>query len=1454
MNKKKTRRDYINLTLQWTSYPFNMTKARRLITIRAAMIAIIALLFGTPLFGTSSNMLIQLSPDNGLAHTDVAEMMEDSEGFMWLGTSAGLQCFDGHELFTYDYYNDFDQRVRGFSNRITQIEELNDYLIVGTKGGINIFDKTKRHYIDLAIDGSRSDVLKRSGIMDIALDANNNIWIRAKDCLFIASFDPQKNKLSIKRHYEEKINGDVIDDVINIYKANRGVWLVIHSSKIIHLAYQNDSLEVIKQYVTPSIVPNRRHISNSYYGHNILFLRYQDGIVGLNVSSWNGNINTEQPMKYLYPERYKQGLSHSGMIISASRNTLWCKSDNDILKIEDIWGEHPNITKINQKENRTANTLNHPPACLALDSHANLWISTWGGGVICVTTKEAQFGYIGHDPSEKQGINGTFVKAMARDKEGYLWIVSQNYGLEKYDFNSQHVIESYPAPTSILHNGILKSLMISDKSDEIYVGSADGLYSINRKSKQTRIIIGRSPQAEAMSESANIYDIDIDKNGNIWCATWDKGLIVLSERGGKLQPIHMISNKSQPIAISSNLITEVKCCDNTVWATSDAGINRLTIDDKSLITSNQIYAVDTTNAKTLNCNFISTIAIENDSTLWLGSIGGGVNRMILKQDGSYSATAITTKEGLASNEAEIIQIDNAGRIWVGGKGISRIEYPSINIVNFNRSNGLQSNTFKIGSSYKDEHGTLFFGGVNGLNYFNPLHIQKEINEGRLAITKVVINEKEQDSGITKAKVLENANYVDNITLERTQDHFSIFFSILNPRASNEIIYRYKLGDQNSSWIITSNKLNYASFSGLSPGEYSFLVEASYNSGITWDSSNGRKLTFKILAPWWWSTFSKIIYLLIILSIIYYLFMLYRERMAMRYRLALKDIEERQIEDNHQLKLQFFTNISHEFRTPLTIIISAIERLQTTISPEENQLANSISRNANKMLSLISQLMDFRKTETQRDKLRVTKEEVNPIMQEIIDEFTLWAEKKSIKLNYHQSEDISLWLDREKFAKITLNLISNALKYSTQGGEVNIELNRGEYKKITPQYKDEYRCEAQPEMGECMRLYVRDNGIGIIKESLPKLFERYFQIVSKTSLHLGSGIGLAVVKNMTLSHNSNIIVSSARNIGSEFIVAIPIDDSYLTDENKIETSKFDIQQYIDNEYIDIDLDEVAVEQPTQEYNDAKETILLVEDNVELLELLRKHFCVRYNVLTATNGEIGLQTALKQHPDLIISDVMMPKMSGTEMCRMIRENISTIHTPIILLTAMSEVQDQIEGLEAGADLYLPKPFTTRVLDLHVKRLLSFAEQIQSTDSSEPTNRSKKQSATLENQREIIAEQKDQEFLQSLTQLVLENIDNNSYTIELLCNHLAIGRTRLYSKIKSITGNSLGDYIREIRITKAAELLMTTDNNISEVMYMVGISSNSHFSKAFKQHHGMTPSEFIKQKSAQNYKLNT
>ena len=1386
--------------------------------------------------------------NEGLAHTDGTCVIQDKTGFIWIGTNAGIQRFDGKQLKLFMNHTNPVKRV--YNNRITAFACSDDILWVGSEGGLHAFSLIDEKYLPIKVSNPEID-LNNVTIAKILVQKELIVIVTLYN-VYYAKFSIENLKLEIVSL--TPIFANAIGSNIQFFDGSsdqiKRFWFGTNKG-LIALTFEDGEFRFDEKLDinTDNVRLASNAVTQVEYLDNQLWIAVLEDLSIISLSKQDHQFRSllkTYPLRKFFSEAEigNESLVISRLIIDPNDN-LWIATAHGLLSIEEPLSDQAKITLYTHNQyDQYSISANHC-SDLTIDQSNCLWIGTWGGGVSYLDLEQKEFGVLYENPL-KPGVSlkGAFVRAISEDNNGKIWIGTKDDGI--------NIFNPGTGECTLLSRGNLNNQSLSNRKirslkyhqQKMYVGTTNGLNILNLSTNSTEKIFPTSGFTNNISNSA-IFGIEVDSNNQIWLAIWGGGIGRIRFIDGKAQVTNYSTQNGSGQKPSSDIVSFIYYDPkyNELWASTSLGIDRMILNDKGDV-KKIIYYQSNQTKFSLSSDYTWPLVKENDSTLWVGTLGGGLNKMIIKKNtsendkGLYRAFVFDTQKGCPANDVETMLMDNEGKLWIGGKGLSKFD-PAINeFWNFDINDGLQSNGFKIGAAYKSSNGTLYFGGINGLNYFNPEAIVKNKIKPRVALTSLKIFNQEIDPNQqlhNRVILKKSINFLDRISLKYNENDFSIGFSSLHFANPEKCKFKYMLQGYDENWKYIDSKYPFANYSNLKYGEYTFLVDASNNDGI-W-GGNPVSIDIKISPPWWLSNLAFFIYFLIITVIIYNIYHYSIRWIKLKNDLKLKEADEKRKEELIQLKLQFFTNISHEFKTPLTLILSPLEKLKSDkITVEEkHHFLDLITKNAGRLLKLVNELIEFRKAEAGKLILNSQERDLYTLLKDIEQQFQDIARQKNIQLKLFKGTSKPVWFDYEKMTKIVYNLISNSVKFTNEGGEIEMEVFSAPKSKIRPTFENQVEYESDLRANEYSFIRIKDNGIGISAGSINQIFDRFFHITDGDNKHLGSGIGLALVKSLVMLHQGYILVSSERFKGTEIIVGFPLGNEHIRPEEKL-----NIEQPVQEPGSDI-LDKDLVQNQEESGNnpvinqDANlPGLLIVEDNDELRNMLIEHYQNEFRTISAPNGLEGLKLATREMPDLIISDIMMPEMDGLEMCRKLKEDIRTSHIPIVLLTARSSIEHQIEGTESGADIYISKPFSLRLLDVQIKRLLD----------SQSLLKEKYASDIYASTREIVKNRKDQEFLDKLIEIVNENIDNNDFNVNILCQKLGFGRTNLYKKIKSITGSSLGEFIRSIRLKKAAKLLVSQDISISEVIFMVGINSNSYFTKAFKAQFGTTPSEFVNQ----------
>lgn len=1372
-----------------------------------------------------------LNIDNGLVHTDVLCVAQDSTGLIWLGTNSGVQSYDGYSLKFYDYY-DNDKKIYKSHNRILSMAYDKNRLWIGTKSGLTCINTLTHKYSNFKIKNADNKVLEKS-VNRIIIDDSGYLWISMNEGLFVARYKEDTETL-VFYDWENQNEKQKSVNILGTEKHNKQLW-AINNTHLLCLEVTGEKLKIKASYELVKLFGANNSISNIAVSANYLYARSLTGCY--QIPFLNNQIQPAHS-KFINFNSINPAIPGNtfGVFVVDKNENLWCTYFGGLFEVTQPYSQQPSIRRYFE-EKETASISRIDIRSLYIDSYNNIWVPSINYGVSFKTISKSAFHLISNEKFEMLGFTKNGIAAIEKDKNGFLWMLTDGGGLFNYEIRSQKLKHIYlPAITGKSYS--FHSIKLSNDQSTLYIGMKQGLISYNIKTGSVSWLMG-TQAAGPQNTKIVIAVLEIDNFGRLWIGSWGKGVYCMDFNGTKNKIVNYFNTKNSRLL--SDYITDIYSEQNKIMICTDNGLNKISLNSQGKTVKIISYQANESLKQSMSTNFLASIDKENDSVYWIGTIGGGLNKVTLKseRDNDYKAEKFTTQNGLTYNDVEIVYLDKRKNVWLGGNGITRLEPKTGKMSVYETVDGLQSNSFKIGAGHKSEDGTLYMGGINGLNYFSPQDLHTSENKINLIFTDLYIhnktikvNETDNDRIVLK-KIL---NETEKVKLNYKQNDFTISFSALGYNLSNRVMYRYRMIGYDNNWQLLPYTQNKVFYSNLKYGNYKFELQASTDRGFTWKTPS-KTIKFIITAPWWQTSWAKLFYVLAVLSVSFYLIYRYKKYLELKRENQLQEMKRLNEQEMFQSKLNFFMSVSHELKTPLTLITLAAEKIAEKHFTLEHK---SILSNAKRMLSLITELVDIRKADLGIKQMNFVYEDIDLLIRQLFDEIQLWATEKHITMSYKAiGSNIYMDYDKEKIAKLIVNLFSNAIKYTANQGEIKIQLQKGKLIDIKPKYKASYKIGDVGSEDELCIIVVQDSGVGISPESISLIYERFFQIKNNNSTHLGSGIGLAIAKNMVLLHDGCIVVSSERMVGTEFIVGLPIRNSAKNSTLTNEDSFVETKQLIEGQYLELNSFELPVEKLINSTDKELPTMLIVEDNKELLLTLREHFSEKFTVKIAENGKIGLAICRSIFPDIIISDVMMPEMDGIEMCKTIRNELSISYIPIILLTAREEVENQIEGYESGADLYLSKPFSIKLLDVNVEKLLSYKEkQFRYSSVVAPLN---KDAATPD--RVELLNDENKKFENDLKNFIENNMENPDLSIEILCQEFGISRTNLYIKVKEVCQQSVADYIRNLRLERACYLLDNSTLNISEIIFEVGFVNNSHFAKVFKLKYDMTPSEYIK-----------
>ncbi|WP_442589460.1 hybrid sensor histidine kinase/response regulator transcription factor [Pedobacter sp. AW31-3R] len=1323
--------------------------------------------------------------DAGLSNSTIECIFQDHRGFIWFGTRDGLNKYDGEHLTVYRTGKDSSTLSDNFIRHI--FEDRNKKLWIGTSNGLNRFDQETDRFKRYSIS---SDSKKSLGNNDIRVieEYRNGLWVACAN----GPLNFLEKGTTTSRGFNYHTNDIHTDSKGNLWIATDKGLYVLDGKRFKFLEIKGLSgyhIRVISETADGTLwlgTEEQGMVAYHHQQHRIQLYRHQEK---------NSN---------------SLGSDLVRAIITDQDDNLW------------IGGINGGLDHFNLRTGTFTNYKNEPgnPQSLSQrtvsaifrDKQNNLWVGTHRGGINLYAPGGERFKLVQQELN-KNSLSYNDVKTFFETKEGNLWIGTDGGGLNYYDRKSQrfyHYRFDPFRPESLGSDAVLH--INEDRFQQLWIGTwAGGLNLMNKKSGTfTRFM--NHPDDPGSISSNYVQKTFEDSKGNLWVGTYYGGLNLMDRATGKFT--RLIQGAAQTQISGENIISIEEDQHQNLWiGTDDGGLNCYNLNTRIF----SHYFLTEEKRPDLRIIFI-----DRKKRLWVGQAG-----LYLFNPKRNSFSIYTDKAGLATDFIKGITEDERGNFWIATSGgLTKFNPETLESSSYSKADGLQGQEFEANAFLKTRKGEMLFGGVNGFNSFFPEAIKTNDFIPPVYITEFQVFNNKMLPGEKGSPLEKDISFTRDIYLSHKQSTFSFSFTGLNYTASANTRYAYMLEGLDNNWNYAGNTTK-AFYTNLDPGDYIFRVKAS-NSDNNWNTP-GTWINIHISPPFWATWWFRLLLTGSIIGIAYAV-------LSFKRRMELRALEEQKREEMHQIQLQFFTNISHEFRTPLSLILGPIDRLLK----EDSKAAflnyyKTIHRNANRLLSLINELMDFRKIESGALQLKVIQGNINLFIEEVQEEFAEMAQEKNISFKVKNTvQPTDTWFDRQVIEKIVLNLVNNSLKYTKPGGEVLVEI-LDSLDQFQPMFENQLHIHSPYQGKKYLYIRVADNGIGISKESIAHLFERYYRI---TESHLGSGVGLAFVKSLTTLHKGNIQVSSERHQGTEIIIGLPCSKEDYLPEELWGLSKE--QGGTRLESISYRSDQILTVQPPlpSEVLPVSKHILIVDDNQELRFFLKETLSLSYHISEAEDGFAGLQKAKEEFPDLIISDVMMPGMTGTQFCRALKEDMETSHIPFLMLTAKNSVEAEIEGAESGADLYFTKPVNINLLQITIKNIFDQRQKLKDRYSKDHHTEII----------DLIHSTKDKEFMEKLLAIIDDHLINPEMDIEFLCAEIGMSRTKLYQKIKTITGQSIGEFIRSIRLRKAVEIMTREDVLMTEVMYRVGIQTQSYFTKAFKKEYGKTPTQYLQERNGQ------
>ncbi|WP_316752004.1 two-component regulator propeller domain-containing protein [Pedobacter gandavensis] len=1016
------------------------------------------------------------------------------------------------------------------------------------------------------------------------------------------------------------------------------------------------------------------------------------------------------------------------------------------------------------------------------DNQGRVWVATLRGGINIIDDQRYRFKTLNPDPSEKNSYHNYFISSFAQDAANYIWIGTDGNGLSRWD-RTKNLYVNYKkeAKNGLSSNNI--TTILNDHKNTLWIATWGG--GINRFNPSKGVFEHFSCIHPTKGlEFENVWKLYEDKQQNLWASTFDNG------------GLYRFNPSSNRFELFDDAIGNVLCFvedrQGNLWAGTDSKLIRIDKKSKKHLVYDIGYRV-------------RTILEDKGAVLWLGTEGGG---LISLNTSNQKYRRFTESDGLPNNAVLNILRDNGGAFWLSTfYGLSKFNPTNQKFHNFFASDGLQSNQFSYLAAARLKTGELIFGGIKGFNVFSPEKISFSKERQQILLTEVSIDNSPlsdvANAGFIKKRT---GGEIEKLVLPYHKASLSFGYTSLEYSKPDKINYAYFLEGWDNNWI-NAGKIRTANYSRLKEGTYTLHLKASNSEGEWGDE---KLVSIIVLPPWqrtWWA---YSLYALVV-GIGVYLYVRYKQQqLDLNYKVRLAQIEIEKEKELNEKKLSFFTNITHELRTPLTLIVNPVKELISKTEDTLKQELNIIYRNANRLLALVDQLMLFRTTEQESTNIQINELNLYQLCKETYESYLKIASSKNIQYEFDcENQELMIFGDYEKLEIIIFNLLSNAFKFTPKNGRILFKVEEDEFE---------------------VKIFINDTGCGINNNVKNKLFEKYYQEKdSSINKEKGFGIGLYLAKQLIDAHKGELNYSSDPNTGTSFHIKLKKGlwfDTSIQPEGHQNQLLQRVEQIPDEEILQ--MPNINTLEITE-----KRSLLIVDDNTELRQYLKKIFIQQFVVYEAENGNIGFELAQKYVPDLVISDVLMERGNGVELCKKIKTDPMLNHIPVILLSGLSSSESKLKGIESGADDYIIKPFDKDLLLAKINAVLDNRDALHQyfRDNITLRNNNQKISATYK------------AFLENCIAIVEENLSNEDFNAQWLARSCNLSYSILYKKVKSISGLSLNAFIRSIRLRKAALLMLSTNTNVNEAAFKVGIYDIKFFRTQFKKLYGMNPSDYIK-----------
>ena len=1348
-------------------------------TISQLIITMMICLFSIQAWAQSGKLF---NTDNQLSSNLATQVFQDKSGFIWIATRNGLNNYDGYHITVIK--KDMSNFLGLNSNYINSIaQDEKEHILLGTNNSLLEF--TGSEFLKIPMLDSKGK--------ELATYVKQVYPLKNKDVAVATS----GYGIMLKKQDEQKchaMKGEVekLKYIHKLLEDKRGrLWIITEDGKL----YRKETNGRVTSHFAGTEGVGAQDIQQDALG-NIYLASKNQGVhllrAGSNVFTRISSIGN-LPIDNIYISR---------------NNKLYIGCDGLGIYVYD---PQTGFLQDNPLFSRLVNLAKSKVTSIIEDNQGNIWVSMLQKGVFMQSNIQNDFNYMGFRLGNLNVIGENCVTSLSINQGNQVWVGTDKDGLYLFNIATRSVEGHFLNQSTVL-------TLCKDQQGRTWVGTyTDGLGYMDAAGSFHPVDLG-------ISKSVGIFDIKQDPQGNIWIATMGEGLFCLQKDGSRrnYKAKYGADNNLKVNSLPNDYLIKMALSKdgNHVYIATSVGLACLDRKRNSWVST----------FKGINClnknSFSHCVFVDSKDHVWYGTEDGAFCFDFRK---GIKPKLYTTANGLTDNSVASITEDYQGNIWLGTiKGLNKLVLKSGTITNFYAESGLQSNEFSDASVCTTQDGkTILMGGSGGLNWFQADQVRQHPWQAKVVISGFILNNKMVTPGMKSGSytITDNwSTFSRDFQLSHEDNTFTLQLSTLTYNDVEQISYVYSINGD--AWRTVPAGQNELAFSHMAPGSYKYRIKAICNGYET----PVKEFTIIVHPAWYASIWAKLFYLLLLIAAIM-LYLRHRKR-QMEDQLILQ--QHIHAEEMGEAKIKFFMNISHEIRTPLTLIITPLLSLiKEDKEPHRQGIYEIIRKNSERILHLINQMMDLRKIDKGQMVMRMCKTDMVSFINEEYDLFKQQAIAKSIDFEYqHDCEELPVWIDRNNFDKVIINTLSNAFKFTPTAGHILLSLTHTDHHAY---------------------ISIKDSGIGIPKDKLETIFQRFYQTPADPSdRNIGTGIGLDLTRSLVELHYGTI---SARNNegekgskfehGSEFIIRIPLGKDHLKPEEIIEEEEMKKEQ--NNELAEAEQEEQLAEnndQPAETLNNsdttpasakgAKAEIVIVEDEEDIQEYLKAQLSSDFKIRTYPNGKVALNEILKNKPDLVISDIMMPEMDGTTLCAKLKSNINTNDVPIILLTAKSREEDQLEGLQTGADAYILKPFNMDILHRNIINLLTVRRTLRNKfTGNESQNHQVEQ---------IEMQTPDNSLMQRVMEVINENINDSDLSVDMIAQKVGISRVHLHRKMKELTNQTPHSFIRNIRLQQAAKLLKDGKQSITEVMYACGFSNSASFSTMFKNLYGCSPREYM------------